>query len=181
MQEITEQSIIDKFNKQNLCIDTSNLSKVISCLIENRYTKRDAILKKLKLSIGLKKLKLPIGINLALYTESRCCYIEIINTEGSVRVFKGYDFFDDRCDGRFFKDKWSCDVDVKNICLKSIDNLLDLFIAELEKKRRIWEEKCKKEKEKRKEKNRAVTERFVDKFKRKQKPSFFSFLFNWRK
>lgn len=169
MQEITEQSIIDKANKL-YSIECTSISEVIQHFV----------------SFVPKEIS-SHGVYLVLNTEYPSCgneypYITITNIiitrfKGSVCVFEGRKTIVESYLEHYFEEQWFYDGEIKDICLKLIDDFLENNIIQ-QKKESILEQK---KQQKQKELERKIIDDFVDKFKRKQKPSFFSFLFNWRK
>lgn len=166
MQEITEQSIIDKANKL-YSIKCTSISEVISHIVEFGLSERN-----------VKKLKLHDLVSLKYHgCEDMYVRIEIESIEGSCNVFKGYRRRSSYFYPRFNSEEWIYDGDVKYICLKLIDDFLENHIIQ-QKKESILEQK---KQQKQKELERKIVEYFVDKFKRKDKPKLWNFLFNWRK
>lgn len=167
MKEITEQSIIDKANKL-YSIGCFSISEVISHIVEFGCSERN-----------VKKLKLHDLLSLKYHGTCEDMYvrIEIENIKGSVNVFNGYrrrssDFYP-----RFRTQEWIYDGEIKDICLRLIDDFLENHIIQ-QKKESILEQK---KQQKQKELERKIVEDFVDKLKRKDKPKLWNFLFNWKK
>lgn len=158
MQEITEQSIIDKANKL-YSIECTSISEVISHIVEFGLSERN-----------VKKLKLHDLVSLKYHgCEDMYVRIEIESIEGSCNVFKGYRRRSSYFYPRFNSEEWIYDGDVKYICLKLIDDFLEKNIIQQNKQ------------QKQKEFERKIIDDFVDKFKRKDKPKLWNFLFNWKK
>jgi hypothetical protein len=167
MQEITEQSIIDKLNKHERWKNCRNISEVILHILDFRITDEGDTFKELVLNdIVLLSI---FGKNFLRV------YIKIKSIKGDATVYSWYK------SESYCTEDWCFDGEVKGICLKVIDNILDSVITEKEINTKNFIEKRQKEKEM----EIAVVDDFINRFKRKgkrkDKPSFWNFLFNWKK
>lgn len=132
MENITEQSVIDKANKL-YSIGCFSISEVISHIVEFGLSERN-----------VKKLKLHDLVSLKYHgchgCEDMYVRIEIESIEGSCNVFKGYRRRSSYFYPRFNSEEWIYDGDVKYICLKLIDDFLENHIIQ-QKKESILEQK----------------------------------------
>ena len=169
MENITEQSIIDKANKL-YSIECTSISEVIQHFV----------------SCVPKEIS-SHGVYLLLSAEYPSCgneypYITITNIiitrfKGSVCVFEGRKTIVESYLEHSFEEQWFYDEEIKDICLRLIDDFLENHIIQ-QKKESILEQK---KQQKQKELERKIVEDFVDKLKRKDKPKLWNFLFNWKK
>lgn len=160
MENITEQSIIDKANKL-YSIECTSISEVIMYLV--RY--------------GHKEIS-SHGVYLLLSAEDRRgmdkYYITLECFKGSVCVFEGRESY-----FGCFDEQWFYDGEIKYICLKLIDKLAGLCIAKKKEQCRLQKEKNAK----RKKCERIIIDDIIDRFRpeKKDKPKLWNFLFNWKK